>query len=125
MFQIVKQAHAQIEVLLPPIKPPISSAFTISGIVGLAFKVMLIVAAIYALLQIVLAGYDMISSGGDKGSLEKARGKIIWSIIGIVVIVSAWGLIMLVEGLLGVCLGFSCPIDLDPTPQQQLFIPTG
>ena len=110
-MEIVKPVWAETA-NLPPIKPPISSIPTPSGIVGLAFKVMLIVAVIYALIQIVLAGYDMISSAGDKTALSNARGKIMWSIIGIVIILGAWGLIMLVEGLLDVCLGFTFPIDL-------------
>src|SRR3989344_5334776 len=85
---------------------------SIGDIVGLSFQIILIVAAIYAVLQIIFAGYSMISSGGDKQGLESARGKIIWAIVGLIVVIGAWGLIILVEKLFGVGLGFSSPINL-------------
>lgn len=106
-------AEAKINVPGPftdeSIQNPLSS---VGGIISLAFQIILAVAAIYAFLQIIFAGYGMISSGGDKGHLEQARGKIIWAIVGLFVVIAAWGLIILVEKLLGVGLGFSDPIDL-------------
>lgn len=100
------------------IKPPTPNfidtdnpAEAIGIIMSLAFKVLLIVAALYAAFQIIMAGYSMISSGGDKAALESARGKIIWSFVGIIIIAASWGFVMLIEGLLGICLGFSCAVD--------------
>ena len=85
---------------------------SIGDIVGLSFQIILIVAAIYAVLQIIFAGYSMISSGGDKQGLESARGKIIWAIVGLIIVMASWGLIVLVEQWFGVGLGFSKPINL-------------
>jgi hypothetical protein len=99
------------------IKPPgptwISSdpAGAFSNILSIGFQVLLVVAGIYAALQIILAGYGMISSGGDAKALGSARSKIIWAIIGVIIVVASWGLIMLVQSLLGTCLGFGCPIN--------------
>jgi hypothetical protein len=87
-------------------------ADAISSILGLSFKVIFVVAGIWAFLQIVFAGYDMISSGGDQAKLTAARGKITWAIIGLVIIAAAWGLIVLVEQLLGIGLGFSRSVNL-------------
>ena len=107
---MIRIANAQIN---PPGpfsgKDPLES---LGGIIGLAFQIILVVAAIYAVLQIIFAGYSMISSGGDKGGLEQARGKIIWAIVGLIIVMASWGLIILVEHLFGVGLGFSSPINL-------------
>lgn len=103
-------ANAQIDVPGPASgKDPMEA---ISYIIGLSFQIILIVAAIYAVLQIIFAGYSMISSGGDKHGLEQARGKIIWAIVGLIIVAASWGLIILVEKLFGVGLGFSNPINL-------------
>lgn len=108
---MIKEVYAQ------GIKPPgpwsnKNPVESFGQLISLAFQVILVVAAIYAVLQIIFAGYGMISSGGDAKNLEAARGKIIWAIVGIIVIVASWGLIILAQILLGTCLGFGCPIDL-------------
>lgn len=103
-------ANAQIDTPGPFTgKDPLDS---IGDILGFAFQIILAVAAIYAVLQIIFAGYGMISSGGDKHALESARGKIIWAVVGLIIVMASWGLIILVEKLFGVGLGFSSPIDL-------------
>lgn len=88
---------------------------TIGNAIGFIFQLLLIVAGLYAFLQIIFAGYGMISSGGDKHALETSRSKIIWAIIGLVVVLLSWGLIIFLEKVLGICLGFSCPINFNPS----------
>lgn len=103
-------ANAQIDVPGPITgEDPLQS---IGGMVSFGFQLVLIIAGLYAFFQIVMAGYGMISSGGDKGHLEQARGKIIWAFIGLIIVLASWGMIILVEELLGICLGFSCPVNL-------------
>lgn len=60
-----------------------------SGTVGLvAFisngvKLLIIVAAIYTLLNLIFAGYQFISAGGDSKAVEAAWGKIWQSLLGL------------------------------------------
>jgi hypothetical protein len=118
-------ANAQID-----IPGPISGENPIESLglmISFVFQVLLIIAGLYVFLQIILAGYGMISSGGDKHALEQARGKIIWAVIGLFIILISWGLVMFIEQIFGICIGFSCPINLgvQEPANHQLFIPTG
>lgn len=69
----------------------------ISAVVGL----MTVIAAIWFIFQFITAGYQWISSGGDKNNLNMARDKITNSLIGLIIVVAAW----IVIGLIGTILG--------------------
>lgn len=69
----------------------------ISTIIG----VMTVVAAIWFIFQFITAGYQWISSGGDKNNLQQARDKITNSVIGLVIVVAAW----IVIGVIGKIIG--------------------
>jgi len=100
-------AHAE------QIKPP--GPFTgedtdnaINSIVQGIFTLLFVIAGFYALIQIIIAGYGLIAGGGDPKALATARGKIIWAVVGLLVIAISWGLMVLVQNMLGVCLGLGC-----------------
>jgi len=69
----------------------------ISGIIG----IVTIVAAIWFIFSILIAGFDWISSGGDKNKLEMARAKITQAVIGLVIVIAATFFISLIGGLIG------------------------
>ena len=69
----------------------------VSGFIGF----LTLIASLWFGLQIILSGYDWISSGGDKGKIETARNKITYSIIGLTIVVSAWVIISLIGKMLG------------------------
>ncbi len=69
----------------------------VSGFIGF----LTLIASLWFGLQIILSGYDWISSGGDKGKIETARNKITYSIIGLTIVVSAWVTISLIGKMLG------------------------
>ena len=69
----------------------------ISGFIGF----LTIVAALWFGIQIILSGYDWISSGGDKTKIETAKNKITYSLIGLTIVVSAWIIISLIGKTLG------------------------
>lgn len=48
---------------------------------------------------LLLGGIQWITSGGDKESLAKAKGKITSAIIGLIIVFSAWAILSLVKGL--------------------------
>ena len=76
---------------------------------------MFFIAGLYALVLLLLGGFEWVSSGGDDKKLSSARGKIINAIIGLVVMVAVLTLVILLEQVVfggKVCLGISCPINM-------------
>lgn len=69
----------------------------ISTIIG----VMTAVAAIWFIFQFIIAGYQWIQSGGEKNNIEQARDKITNSLIGLIIVVSAWIIIGVIGKILG------------------------
>lgn len=67
-----------------------------------AVSLVFIIGAIIFLFMLITGGVQWISSGGDKGALENARGKLTNAIIGIVILFSAYALIKLIEGFFGI-----------------------
>jgi len=89
MLQIVGQ-------VTPP--PGISKWTTTGGgaIPGLTpflstlIKLVTVIAGLYALLNLILAGYQFISAGGDPKSIEKAWAKIWQSLLGLLIIAGSF-----------------------------------
>lgn len=70
----------------------------ISTIIG----VMTVVAGIYFLFLVIIAGYQWMTSGGDKAGMEAARNKLTYAIVGLVVVVLAFTLISLIGALMDI-----------------------
>lgn len=60
-----------------------------------------IVASLWFVIQVIIGGYQWISSGGDKHGVEQARDKMTWAFVGLLVVVLGW----VIAGLLGKILG--------------------
>jgi len=71
---------------------------TISIIIGL----LTIIAGIWFLFQVIIAGFQWLSSSGDKASIENARNKLTHSVIGLVIVVMAFAIISIIGNLLGI-----------------------
>jgi len=69
----------------------------IGGIVGF----LTILGGLWFFIQFIIAGYNWISSGGDKGKVEAAQQKITSSLIGILIVVGAYVIVGLVGKMLG------------------------
>jgi len=103
---------------------PTGALTNLNTILTAAIQLIIIVAGLIAFVFLLLGGIKWISSGGDKGQVEAARNQIIQALIGLVVVFAAWGIIVLVEGITGIGLGFSKPLKLPtfygtPAPTQQ------
>lgn len=70
-------------------------------IVGVFLGFMTITASIWFMFQIITAGYGWLSAGGDKTKTEAAWHKITNSLIGLVIVVSAWILTGLIGSIVG------------------------
>lgn len=71
---------------------------TISIIIGL----LTIIAGIWFLFQVITAGFQWLSSSGDKTSIENARNKLTHSVVGLVIVVMAFAIISIIGNLLGI-----------------------
>lgn len=69
----------------------------LGGIIGF----LTILGGLWFLFQFIIAGYNWISAGGDKGKVEAAQQKITNSLIGLLIVVGAY----VIVGLLGKILG--------------------
>lgn len=96
---------------------PDSALANIPALIGFAIQILFIVAGLVAFVYLLLGGIKWITSGGDKGQVEAARNQIVQALIGLIVVFAAWGLIVLVEKLFSICLGFSCALSF-PSPMD-------
>lgn len=62
----------------------------------------MIIAVVIGLIMLLWAGIEWILSSGDKAKIEKARGRITYTIIGLVVVFLAIFIVNLIGGLFGV-----------------------
>lgn len=73
----------------------------LEGILGNGFVLALVFASIFALFIILRGGIQWITSGGEKGKVEQARMRIIYGILGLLLIFVSYAIINLVLGLFG------------------------
>ena len=59
-------------------------------------------ATIWAFIQLLLGGFNWITSSGDKGKLETSQQKILQAIIGLGIVFAAWAIYIVLLKFLGV-----------------------
>jgi hypothetical protein len=74
--------------------PPLSGDQVLQNGLNLAYFVM----AIIAVIVIIVAGIMYATSSGDSASVTKAKNMILYSVVGIVVILAAWAITNFVIG---------------------------
>lgn len=70
--------------------------------IGRVLNIALVFAALLVLSDLVVAGFEWITAAGDNGKLQKARDRIIQSIIGLIVLTATVALFILVQNFLGI-----------------------
>ena len=68
---------------------------TVAQIVALVIRLILIVAAIVSLVFLIIGGVKWITSGGDKGQVESARGTVTAALIGLLIVFATWAVFQL------------------------------
>lgn len=71
-------------------------------VISNALGAMTIFAGIWFLFQIIIAGYNYMSAGGDKAKIEAAGRKITNSLIGIAIVVAGYAILALIGSFLGI-----------------------
>lgn len=100
MNLFVGQAHAaNFNISSFQFLNPTTGTITASSLITFVVNVILIVAALAAFIYLIIAGFQYITAGGDAEKATKARTGIINAIIGIIVILLAYGVLTYVAGL--------------------------
>lgn len=68
--------------------------------VGLTW--LLILGIVFALLMIIFSGIQWIMSEGDKQKVQNARNRLVFSIVGLIVILLALFIVNVIKGLFGI-----------------------
>lgn len=74
------------------------------GFLGSILSFVVVIAVILVLLYLVWGAIEWITSGGDKGKLEKARNRMFQSVIGIIVLSGTLAFLMIIQQFLGICI---------------------
>lgn len=82
--------------------PPQGFFVDFNAMISQIMNIVLIVGVIAVLGYLIMGGIEWITSGGDKGKTESARNKITSAVIGLVILVSAWAIMLFVQTLLGI-----------------------
>lgn len=74
-------------------------------------QIALIASVIIVLFQLVTAGLNWITSGGDKAKTDSARSKIVAAVIGLVLVVASWAIFLFILQLIGIAPGSVIPFS--------------
>lgn len=92
------------------------NSITIENLISALIIIILVIAALIFLFMLILGGIKYITSGGDKGQTESARGQITAALIGLVIVFAAWAIINLVSAFFGIdILSLNIPNAQDPS----------
>jgi hypothetical protein len=75
---------------------PVGGAEILYKIVGLGFNLIILAAIILSLLSLLLGGFNWIMSEGNKDRVGKARERIVYSILGLLVVFLSFFVINLI-----------------------------
>jgi hypothetical protein len=76
-------------------------------VIGGVLQFMMLLGALLVLINLLQAGIDWISSGGDSSKLEGARNRITNAVIGLILLSASFALWILVRDFLGIEMSFS------------------
>lgn len=71
------------------------------GFFGKLISLALVTGSIIFIFMLIIGGIQWISSGGDKGAVEQAKGKVTNALVGIVVLFSVFAIVLFVEAFFG------------------------
>lgn len=79
-----------------PSNPEEAVSSTIEVVLDIAFGI----AVLLVLANLIWASYQWIMSGGDSGKLQSARNRMIFAVIGLLILAAAWPITKLVQDML-------------------------
>ncbi|MBI1863489.1 hypothetical protein HYS00_05230 [Candidatus Microgenomates bacterium] len=113
---IVTQVHAQVTNTIRVNENAIGFAIpSFSTILSFIIKFFFVVAGIAALIYLLWGAFSWVTSGGDKGNVEKARDKIVNAIVGVLLIIVVVAVVATLEQVVfkqALCFGLTCDVTL-------------
>ena len=91
--------NGQIEVTAKGV--PSGGLIELARAIGVAFDLLFIAAILLCLFVIIWGGFSWMTSGGDKQKLSQARQKIVFAVIGLIVVFLAIFIVNLIWTLFG------------------------
>ncbi|MDD3002842.1 MAG: hypothetical protein PHS06_03165 [Candidatus Shapirobacteria bacterium] len=85
----------------PGIQPGSSPVSALEKIISSIIGILTIVGVVYFTIQIILAGFSLIASQGDPKEFQTSKKRLTSNVIGLVIIIIAYGLGALIASLLG------------------------
>jgi len=70
----------------------------IGNLLNLFFNILIVTAGVYALINIIFAGYGFINAGNDPKKIQAASSKIMMSVLGLVIVAGAF----LIAAIIGI-----------------------
>lgn len=101
MDQVNKLLAVQFHITGPGIIPASTGVTQLEKIISTTIGVLTLVAVIFFVIQIILAGYSFMSSQGDKAKIESARKRITDNILGLTIVIVAFGIGALIANITG------------------------
>ncbi|MCA9368853.1 MAG: hypothetical protein H6773_04525 [Pseudomonadales bacterium] len=80
---------------------PKGFATNITNLLNAILSMVMLIGSLLVFLQLILAGFFWITSGGDKGKVDAARQRITAAIIGLIVVASSFAILTLGLNFLG------------------------
>ncbi len=80
---------------------PTGFAPNLTALLTSMLSVVIAVVALLVFFYLVWGGFSWITSGGDKGKTEQARGKILAAVIGLIIVASSYAILNVLVRLLG------------------------
>lgn len=96
-----KLADNNVVNILPQQGAKTAEAADLGNIVSWGINVIIIVAGIIFFFMLLIGGIQWLTSGGDKGGTEAARGRITAALIGLIIVFAAWAIVKLLESVFG------------------------
>lgn len=60
-----------------------------------------VIAGLFFLFNFIIAAFNMITTGGDQGKLEKARDRMIHGVLGLIIVVATYAIVGLIGAIVG------------------------
>jgi len=77
-----------------------------------------VLATLFFIVYAFLAAFDWITAGGDKGKIDKAKDRLVWSTLGLILMIASYAIIGLIGGIIGLDI-------LNPASMLETVIPGG
>lgn len=78
---------------------PKDNSNPVARLIGTVVNLVALIAGAVAVLMIIVAGYQLVTSGGSAETVTKARNRIIGALIGLIIIALAWTIIRVVTDM--------------------------